>query len=200
MAWDLATGKTKVGITDGSADAAITASMNAALKIAERYCDRSFMYAHETARFYDITADHIQLRRYPLEQVMNVNKGLSGGLPYSHVHYAAGRIMFHGSKFIDQASVEYAGGYRVLPEDLELALWSIFGNVWNQSYNAGGGSVLPTVTVGEVKRKTVTGVGSIEYTTSADAAGAASGGGGASGGLIPDTALFVLDSYRRLDA
>lgn len=196
MAWDLATAHAKTGLAPGLSDDVLTAAMSTALAIAERYCDRLFLQKQEQVRFYDISQRAIQLPRYPVESVDDTYPSLND---YAHhLHRGGGKIMFHGQPFFEELRITYTGGFKNLPEDLEFALWQIFGLLWSTSFDptagTGGGA---TIALGAVKRKTIVGVGSIEYET-----GGASSSGGDSvaadwSSALPGATQAILDLYRR---
>lgn len=123
--FDLATAKARLGASDGSKDAIIQMGLDTALAMAERYCDRRFAYAAETARFYHFQGDTLFLPRYPIEAVISTS-----GLPDIKVHHRLGTLELPGFSAVEEAVVSYSGGYQVYPPDLELALWGIFDNVY----------------------------------------------------------------------
>ena len=78
--------------------------------------------------------------------------------------------------------VTYAGGYKILPPDLLLALWGIFDKVWAAS---SGGAVGDRI----VNSIQIPDVGTVKY-ESPNASMAAPVG------LIPATSVAMLDFYR----
>lgn len=184
--FDLATAKTRLSITDTTQDALLTVGIDTALAVAERFCDRKFGYAAETVKFYHFYGDTLFLPRYPVESIVSVT-----GLPTNYkVHNRLGMIDLPGAQSIEEATVSYTGGYKVLPPDLELALWSIFDNLW-PSIKSSGTSSLGSSAVASI---TVPDVGTIRFDNSG--AGAGAGGAGANSNLYG--AFFsVLETYRR---
>ena len=203
MAWDLATGITRLGATAGTDDLEVEKFMNLAMALAEKYCDRGIIFRQETARFYHVNARTLFLPRYPVENISRMNIHNK-----AHLHRALGQLIFHSQPIVhDEIEIEYDGGYRYdsIPPDLELALWDIVSILWTTygSAAAGGGAAVgPTVALGAVKKRTIVGVGSVEYET---------GGGSSSSGsdtnlsadlsaLMPGATQAILELYRRQSA
>lgn len=193
--WDLVTAKSRLGITDNLQDALLQTTLDTALKIAESYCDRQFMYATQRATFYHVHGDSLQLRRFPIEQIIsltakNVQGGGSMDTPKYKAHHIAGLILFHAGQILEEVQIDYSGGYRILPEDVELALWMIFDQVWAMNQSGGGGGGLAA---GAVESVTLQDVGTVRFATGA----AASSGSGSSNrsGALPQMAAFLLDPY-----
>lgn len=196
MAFDLATAKAKLSITDNTQDVVLQASLDAALNLAEKYCDRLFMYATQRATFYHVDSERLQLRRFPVDQEIKFEpKGAK-----HHVHKIQGILILDSDRVHDEVHFDYSGGYKVLPPDLELALWQIFNSIWqlNTSGGAGGGST--PVASGAISRITLQDVGSISYNTGGSSGSGAAGNGASriaeSGSPVPFTALSILDLYR----
>lgn len=183
--FDLATAKTRLGITGTTQDAAVQAALDVAVALAERYCDRKLAYGVDTVRFYHFSGDTMFLPRYPIVQVF-----ASTGLPDEvKVHHRLGTLEFHAATFIEEAEISYAGGYQVYPPDLEMSLWLMFDGIWptmsGQGAAAAGGGAIKAIRSNGA---------SIEYDTSSGASGgfASSGADG-----LPIGATSVLDTYRR---
>jgi hypothetical protein len=191
--FDLATAKTRLGIVGTLQDTQLNVAIGAALSLAEKYCDRQFLYFAETARFYYTGSTSLQLRRYPLEQVVSItdtqNNSVIAATDYK-VHLGAGLILFSGWRTATEIDVSYAGGYKTLPDDLELALWSIFDNVW--AAIPGGGLTVGSAagSGGVIKSIDVPDVGKIMYDTTNAAAG------GATTGFLTSGTRMLLDLYR----
>lgn len=188
MAFDLATAKLRLGSPATVADAVIQAGLNTALAVAERYCDRTFMYQAETARFYYWTGAALQLPRYPVEQVIKMT-GTNTTTTYK-LHHQAGQLEFPRQVHFEDVSITYAGGYKTLPLDLELALFLIFDNVY-QSQQPTGGAGASVGGSGAITSITVPDVGRLSF---ADPNAGSSSSGGV--GLIPGTAIDLLAPYR----
>lgn len=182
MTWDISTGRLKAGLAAGdvSKDTLIQLSMAQALALAEQYCDRQFLYAADAITFYHTQAARYQVTRYPIEAVTTTNTG-----SYK-VHKAGGWVEYDIVVIEEELKFNYTGGYKVLPADLELALWTIFDTVLGANEGA-------AVTTGGIKSASLTGVGSVQF----DVGGATTQSGGAMGGMIPAVASSILDLYRR---
>jgi len=183
MAWNLETAKTRLGIEPGdmSKDTQIQAAMDTALSLCEKYCDRFFLQASETETFYHTSTNVFQLKRFP---IVSVSKGGDG----AKVYQERGYLEFSRYVIEEEVEVEYLGGYSELPADLEMALWLAFDNTYKELAPGGGGLS------GGLKKLQITGVGSIDYGTSAASSG--DSGGGFVGGLIPISSIGILDLYR----
>lgn len=191
MAFDLATARTRLTTSPG--DAIIQVGIDTAIAVAERYCDRNFLYKSETARFYYYTGEALHLPRYPIEQVASTT-GMNNAT--YKVHHTSGQLEFAGQVHFEEATVTYAGGYRVLPADLELALWLIFDNVMASLDPAAGGASVGGV--GAITSISVPDVGTIRMDVGGAAASAATGG--AAFGMIPAYSVALLDPYRYMKA
>jgi hypothetical protein len=187
MTWDIATARKRLNVIGGCSDDDLTTAMSAALALAENYCDRQFIYAASTEQtFYNLEQRALYLRRYPLVSITTLSPQPEVGT--YQVDNNAGKIIFTGQPFYESFTVTYEAGYSTLPADLELGLWEIFDMVWATNYAADN-----SVQLGAVKKKTIVGVGSIEYETGGSVSGA-------SGALINDLATRMLDPYRRITA
>ena len=191
--FDLATAKIRLGIAavDTTKDALLSNAISAALSIAESYCDRKFMYSTDSATF---THDHsgvLQVMRYPIERVSSVSRD-AGASNITDYHFVAdtGQIVFDHYHHQHEMTVAYVGGYKVLPADLLLALWGIFGNVYAALTQSGGGAVGGQA----INSITIPDVGTIRYESSG---AAGSSGAGAAGGLIDNVTAALLSFYRR---
>ena len=192
MAFLLNDAKTRKGIlpADATKDAILQVALDTALALAETYCNRRFMYASETATFHYPYSQSLQLNRYPLEQVVGivpVGQVAIGGDQYQ-VILGAGQIKSLGWLSAKQIDVTYAGGYKVLPADLELALWMIFDQVWATLPGGGAG----TSAAGQgIESITIPDVGTIRF-----GSGGASGAAGGASGVLPLSSTTILNLYR----
>ncbi len=191
MTFNLLGAKARKGISpaDPTQDAVLQVSLDTAKALAEMYCNRKFDYAAETATFHFPYTQTLQLNRYPLEQVVSVadSKGALLAAGNYQVILGVGQIKSAGWLSDTSMDVTYAGGYRVLPADLEFAMWSIFDQVYGASTASGGsptGQVVNSITVPDV--------GTIRYETG----GANVGGSGSAVGMIPATSISILNLYR----
>lgn len=181
--WDITTGRLRLGLAAGdvSRDSDITLAMSQALALAEKYCDRYFLYKATETRFYWVDGYRFQLARYPLETVNPIKEGSFT------VHQEGGWIKFGHPIVSKELKIVYAGGYKVLPADLELALWNTFDSTY-------GAVTAGAIATGGLKKVSITGVGSLDYDTGS---AASTNAGGAFGGLLPAPAQLILDLYRR---
>ncbi len=212
MAFDLSTGRTKVGllVTDLSQDAEIGMAMNAALAYAEHYCDRRFLYAREKIqKVYDRANEAVFVDRYPIVQVHAIS-GASASGGWKLTHDSAG-IIFGGNRggygyggggyhrnFGQTVTIDYEGGYKALPADLEYAFWKMFGSVWGD-YDPSTTAAIVTggPAIGAVKKQTIVGVGSIDYETGSAPASAAAGVAADLSAVMPGAVQATLDMYAR---
>jgi hypothetical protein len=168
MAFDLETARVRVGLSssDTSQDEMLKVAMNAALGEAQRYCNRTFFFAHETVEFIHFNTITAQLSRYPLQRIFSIK---SEGVPIDssqyHVHHNDGRIVFDRYHVAHSLTVEYEGGYKQLPGELEVALWMLFDTMWASLDSSAAKS-----DVGAIKTISVPDVGSITYATSSASA------------------------------
>ena len=196
MSFDLAGAKTRLNITGTTQDAALQACLDTALAIAEQFCDRQFLYAADSASFYYPYQAGLQLTRFPLEQVTSV-LGSNGNSYFNFkMNKPTGQVLFAGAVGSDQIDVTYSGGYKTLPADLEMALFTVFENLWyaTPGWGAPAGGVVSTAG-SAIKSVAIPDVGTIQFDTGG-AASAASTAGSFGGGLIPASAASLLDLYR----
>jgi hypothetical protein len=128
MSFDLKSARVRVGLNaeDTTKDPQLIAAINAALAVAQNYTDRNFVWVeNETASFYYQASKLYSLKRYPIEQVTEILDS-DGQFPDYKVHHMLGRIELKSYNKADELRITYTAGYRVLPADLELALWGIF--------------------------------------------------------------------------
>lgn len=189
MAWDIATATARV--PGGSNAVLIQTAFDAALAVAERYCDRQFLYAAERATFTHPFTDGLQLSRYPIEQVVAITGGTGVTIKDYHAEKGTGLIVLDGVTSAHQVQVDYAGGYKNLPADLELALWMVFDAIWAQVSNVGAAAAAGSS--GAITSISVPDVGTIRFD---NGSAPAVTGGAAMGGLIPGFAASILDLYR----
>ena len=179
--FDLSTAKTRLSITGTTQDAELQVALDTALAFAEQYCDRYFMYqANETEKFVHARSNTLSLKRYPIEMI-------NSGAGEHHYSQDSGVVYLHDNSFQHETTVDYNGGYKTLPLDLEFALWAVFDTVWGQMNNVGG---TPS-TGGAVKAISSAGQ-RVEFDTSG---GSVAGVDAATG--IPSMALSVLNNYVR---
>lgn len=192
MPFDLNTAKNRLGIAPGDVtkDAEIQAALDAALAAAEKYCNRNFRLARETARFYHVDGPAIQLSRFPIRVIHSVTPDP----PTFDIHYTGGKLLTHDQGF-HEVEIDYTGGYDPLPPDLELALWLTFANT--HSIISGGAAATLVQGSGDVKSVTVMGSFKLDYDVGTTAVGGGGGSdfGGEAVGFIPGAAVSILDLY-----
>jgi len=174
-------------VADTTHDVALSVGINTAIALAEKYCNRRFMHANDTEVFTHVHGPAFQLHRLPILNVL-----AHGSATPTHVDKEAGVVYFDGYNDQHQITIVYEGGYTdfTLPQDLELALLTIFDNTYAATSGAGGA----TTAAGAIESVTLADVGTVRFATG-DAAAAASSAG-AMGGLIPAMATGILDLYR----
>jgi len=192
--FDLATAKARLGIAvvDTTKDTLLSGAISAALSIAENYCDRKFLYAAESQKFNHFHGATMSLIRYPLVNVTSVAKNGAWVSGYKVIS-STGQIEFDHPVRHDELTVQYTGGYTVLPDDLLLALWRIFDAIWSDM--PGGGAAAGAAAGSQaISSIAIPDVGTIRFEASGAAGGA---GAGAAGGLIDNVTAALLSFYRR---
>lgn len=189
--------RARVGLAedDTSKDATLTVAFNTAVALAETYCDRKFDYKEDAVEYFTYESDKtISLERYPLKAITSITTFANGDVtPPIRFDRKAGIVYLCGFANDEELTVNYSGGYEVLPPDLLQAFLLIFDNVWKSNGGSGdSGGGMPT---GDIKAISVPDVGRVEFVTE-------SSGGGSVGewGLIPDDATAILSMYRRESA
>lgn len=224
MTWDVATARVRLGLAedDSSKDPQILSAMAIALAAAEAYCDRRFLKQQDTDEFVDVARPVLLVRRYPLASLVGLMPlgPLADPPPEPMAIPAKWRIdqrrgmvyMVGGGPAWPIAEVgsapapvawpprggfalTYVGGYEPLPADLEAALWMAFDAVWwtTPGYGLPGGTQTAGGS-GAVRAFTMDGT-RIEYDTSV-AKNAAGSGRPEAWGILPATAVGILDLYR----
>ena len=196
MMFDLDTAKARLGIAvvDTTKDTLLSGAISAALSIAENYCDRMFDFATQTEVFNHHNGSSFSLRRYPLVSITAVTTSGGSGIAADMYHRNddAGLLIMHNQLWqSDVVTVQYTGGYTVLPDDLLLALWRIFDIVWGSLPGGGAGGAVGGQAINSI---TIPDVGTIRYEASGAAGGA---GAGAANGLIDNVTAALLSFYRR---
>ena len=181
--FDLATAKTRLNITDTTQDVQLQAALDAALAIAEGYCDRYFMHAPaQVEKRTHVAGSSVSLMRYPLD----AEPTLSGDSPnYKfHTDWDNGVIHFDGNYVDHKLTINYSGGYVTLPADLEYAFWGIFNGVWSNMNDVASAGV------GGVGQVGITGVGYIRFM-------ADESNSGSKGDPISGYVEAILANYKR---
>ena len=193
MSFDLETAKNRLNITDASKDDEIQLALDTALSVAENYCDRKFMFESSVVEdFIFKTNESFAVERYPIDKI-NSSENESGQAVTDNLYTVdqdAGLIRFAKGYPNQSFTVNYDGGYKVLPLDIELALWSIFDKIWAMTQSSTGGGVV----VGGIESVAITGVGSVKYSSGSSGDDAI----GSDNSLISSMAYSVLKKYVRV--
>ena len=193
MAFDLETAKNRLNITDASKDDEIQLALDTALSVAENYCDRKFMFETNVVEdFIFKTNESFAVERYPIDKI-NSSENESGQAVtdnFYEIDADAGLIKFSKGYPNQSFRVDYDGGYKKLPLDIELALWSIFDKIWAMTQSSTGGGVV----VGGIESVAITGVGSVKYSSGSSGDDAI----GSDNSLISSMAYSVLKKYVRV--
>jgi hypothetical protein len=170
--------------------------LDAAMALAETYCDRKFMEADEVEQVVPFAGNAIRVIRYPITSVASIVGDTGGAVTGFHVSRDSGVIFMNRGHSAAELTVSYKGGYAVLPDVLLLALWALFDSIWAATPGAGAAVGAGGSGSGDIERITIPDVGSISYR-------AAGSGGGSSGsvhgavGFMNDMAAAILNMYRR---
>ena len=193
MAFDLETAKNRLNITDASKDDEVQLALDTALSVAENYCDRKFMFETNVVEdFIFKTNESFAVERYPIDKI-NSSENESGQSVtdnFYEIDADAGLIKFSKGYPNQSFRVDYDGGYKKLPLDIELALWSIFDKIWAMTQSSTGGGVV----VGGIESVAITGVGSVKYSSGSSGDDAI----GSDNSLISSMAYSVLKKYVRV--
>jgi len=185
--------RVRIGLAadDTTKDTELTLSFNTAVALAENYCDRKFDYKADAIEYFTYDSDKtISLERYPLLSITSITTHDSQIVtPPIRFDRKAGIVYLCGYANDEELTVEYAGGYQVLPDDLLQAFLFIFDGVWKDNSGSSGGST-PT---GDIKAISIPDVGRVEFDT-----GSAAASSTGDWGMIPDNATAILShGYRR---
>ncbi len=192
MIFDLATLRTRIGITDPtdtSKDSSLTYAMTLVTELLEQYLDRKLLMTNDTEKFTHFSGDVLSLHRYPIHSITSINGTTTGLSTKYHWSEETGLVHFDAHVVEHELTVVYNGGFATLPDDLVFASLLVFDGVWGSITSSG-----VTVAAGTIQSVTVADVGTIRYATGA--AAATSG----SAGAIPAIGMSILESYRRMKA
>jgi len=197
MSFDIESARVRVGLdaSDTSKDAQLVGAMNASLAIAENYCDRKFMFkAAERAKFYYQVSKRYTLKRYPIEAVLKVQDS-DGNFPEYKIHHLLGRLELKNYNRAEELEVDYAAGYKILPADIELALWGIFDATYKAIDNPGASSgSSSSLSSGAISSINIPDVGTVSFNTSGSATTATAARTAAWGQY--GSFFHLLDYYR----
>ena len=180
----LADAKVRLGVTGTAQDIEVQAAIDAALEIIEVYLDRKLLYEVDQELFYDVQGHTISLRRYPVNSITLSSRA------FKKLDKQKGLIHFNGGILEHEVTVDYEGGYQVIPAPILLALLSTLDNVW---LHIDSTSVAP-ISSSEVKAMSIPDVGRIEYNVASQASD-----GGDDDGFAKFFGQFIgmLQFYRR---
>jgi hypothetical protein len=174
-----------LGITDNSRDDELGMYLQVAGEACEKYIDNKIA-EQPVKEDWSHARNQVALRYYPVQSIDSVIVDGVDELTDYELFRDVGLAWVVGDKCtlriddcFNQLAVGYTAGYAVLPGDLGYAVV-----ITSLAYETERGAVS-----GSVKKESIVGVGSIEYTTSADSVSGV--------GLIPPSAISTLDLYRR---
>jgi hypothetical protein len=177
--------KQKLGITDNSRDDELSMYLQIAGEACESYCD-NVLAKQVVIEQLPYKVSPVALRYYPVNALTTVEVDGEDKTTDYEIFESEGVDYVTSSRsgvtlpdgFL-QMNLTYDAGYEPLPADLGSAI-----TMAAISYETGTGAT------GEVKKEMVVGVGSIEYTTSNDAASSSTG-------MLSSSVTGTLDKYRR---
>jgi len=198
MAFNQATAIDRLGLTAPTPDelTMIDSALLTSIQLAETFCDRGL--AFRTDHVENHLCQHsstLSSWLYPVASIASVTADDASVVPDYELDETNGVLFFKSGVYKLRLTTTVTGGYQLDaggPPDLELALWQIFEQVWNNlSATLGGagsssGAAVKTIRAGDL---------SISYDTGSSAAIAS--GSAAAGGLIPAGAYAILMLYKR---
>lgn len=171
--------------TDASRDTELDAVFGVALELVEQYLDRKLLKQQDQEHFVHDNGGTYSLHRYPVASIDNDN-----GLVNYHVDKAKGLVQLDGYNGNHDVTIDYTGGFDVLPGPLVMALLDAFEGVWRDTHSAPGaaavGGTVKTVRMGDL---------SLTYAGEGGATGA--GRGLSLAAYMSQGALGILDLYKR---
>lgn len=173
MAWDLATAKIylKIDPADTSKDTQIEGVMNYVLRSVESVLQRGLFFLRQTVRYHYLDVRRLYLPRYPVANVFEVRDGNDNVIDVAdyEIHSRVGWLQLLRIP-ASPLEVDYDGGYQILPEDLERAMWEAFMDAWGRTDSATGGPLETgggAAAAGGVKGLTVFDGFRVDYDTNA---------------------------------
>lgn len=194
----LAVLRVRVGLADDdtSKDTQIQAAMDAAMSLAEEYCDRKFEYKEGYVEEFCLNSDYsVSLDRYPLKEITSITvmDGSSVTPDYYVKDKKTGLLYIPGYAGDADLKVTYSGGHETLPADVWMALLMIFDNTFKELSSTSGSGASATIS-GDVKAISVPDVGRIEFESSSWGSDTMAT---SPWGLIPSNATSILWWHRR---
>lgn len=156
--------------------------------LVESYIERNLAEDRHFERYYHIDSDPIILANYPVSDVLGIAAdGSVLDVNEMLLHGQKGEL-FHYGKLLSRkiVNIEYVGGFREMPDDLEIVIFTLAQNF----LDAGGKA---TIAAGAVKKETVFGVSAIEYFGESSSSGSDS-----KINVYPELGDYalILDKYR----
>jgi hypothetical protein len=185
MSFDKASAVERLALTDEKQIRIAGGLIAAALAIAERFCDRKFDYVEDEVEDVIEVMSCLSLQHYPINKKMPVT--IDATVISTGIQSSAGLIR---TKWLCPGTVyevQYSGGYKVLPADLEIALWGIFDHLWSTTP---GAALASGSTAGApIMRLSLPDAGLVQYFDRRDTSGFS--------GLIPEGSAALLETYKR---
>lgn len=176
--------KTKLGITGTDLDSELAMYISMAGSACEKYLDNKLVL-QEVTETYAVRRRTTSLRFWPvvsLDSVLFNDDDITDRYELRMSDGVAWAINDFGyvseQPTYGQLVISYTAGYDPLPGSIGYAL----AETAMSYYSAAGG-------IGSIKKEVVQGVGSVEYVTNQESAGAV--------GMIPGNAVQTLEMYRR---
>lgn len=137
MSWDLETAKKYLEITESTYDEQIQLALDIVYANVERVLQRPLFFARETIRVLNLNyRGLIVFPRYPVEEVHSIDPQSTGNT--CEIHFRSGWMQDPSLALLD-VTVDYSGGYKILPGDLERAMWEAFMLHWSRTNPDTGG-------------------------------------------------------------
>lgn len=115
--------KSYLGITDASQDEKLNLLLPAADNYFKNVCGRTFEYGAFTEKVYFVNGKTF-LKETPIDTITSIEDILGNSYTYEFLNETNGLIML-AANYNFQGVVEYTGGYRVIPDDIKLAVMRI---------------------------------------------------------------------------
>lgn len=190
-----------IDLLDATRDAELTAYLNTAIRIAEKYCDAYLVYQEAVATFQH-DQQSFRLTGGPVAGIVSVT--IDGVDELANVDFYTQSNATRLSKWVDDyihtlrvfkpVEVHYAAGYETVPQDIVYALALIAAALENLQ---GRAAITTELGTGAIKKKSIVGVGSVEYDVGTTVIGGI-GSGSDAHGVIPMQAVALLSSYREI--
>lgn len=166
MAWDLDTAKQYLGIIDDSLDALVQKTMDEVMASVELVLQRELLFAADTFEAFDTPRNgKVLLPRFPIKQVTSVD----GGNPPMDIvlNNLIGWVYSYEFRLRTHFTIDYEGGYEILPVDLERVMYEALMSAWKSVDQETGGPKAEELasTGGEVSQVTLNDFMSVKFDT-----------------------------------